>query len=40
MTKELKWMVKGYAVGLWFLVAIKLDLIEILIEFIQLLCLI
>lgn len=40
MTKEMKMMVKIYGAGLWLLLAIRLNLIEILNEFIELICLI
>lgn len=40
MTKEMKWTVNAYAICMWLLVAIRIDLIEILKELVELMCLI
>lgn len=40
MKKELKWTLNTYAMCLWLLVAIRINLIEILKELVELMCLI
>jgi len=40
MTKQFKWMIKAYGAAMWLLVAIRIDLIEILEELWNSLCLI
>lgn len=40
MTKQFKWMIKAYGAIMWLLVAIRIDLIEILEELWNSLCLI